>query len=253
MSKEYKVFLSPSNQFANRYAAGNTNEGKQMGLVANLLKAALERCGIKVMLMHDQSMSEKVQTADNWGADLYISIHSDACNGEVAGTRMFCWSKPGKGYNACFSIFKHLAPLTPGESESIKVDKTLYEVRYPAAPVAYIEVDFHDVAEVAEWIITHTAEIAEAICKGVCDYFGVAYKAPALPTSTISVPILRTQNDGQIVKTLQTLLNYRGRVYIDVDGDFGPATLGAVKAYQQSKGLEVDGIVGKATWEALLK
>ena len=51
----------------------------------------------------------------------------------------------------------------------------LYEVRVPKAPTAYIETDFHDVPSVAEWIIAHTQECGEAICHGICDYFGVPY------------------------------------------------------------------------------
>lgn len=38
----------------------------------------------------------------------------------------------------------------------------------------------------------------------------------------------------------------------DVDGEFGADTQQAVRAYQQSKGLTVDGIVGLHTWAALL-
>lgn len=40
-------------------------------------------------------------------------------------------------------------------------------------------------------------------------------------------------------------------VGVKVDGDFGPATEKAVKAYQKRKGLEVDGIVGKNTWNMM--
>ena len=35
-----------------------------------------------------------------------------------------------------------------------------------------------------------------------------------------------------------------------VDGDFGPKTEAAVKAYQQDRGVHVDGIVGDQTWWA---
>lgn len=248
-----KIFLSPSNQFANRYAYGNTNEGKQMGLVASLLKVALERCGFSVMLMHDESMATKVAAADKWGADLYIPIHSNACNGEVAGTRMFCWSKPGAGYNACLAIFKYLAPLTPGESESIKVDTSLYEIRNPAAPVAYIETDFHDVPAVAEWIISHTADIAESICRGVCSYFGVQYKEQAVTqTCTVTLPVLRNGSRGAAVQTLQYLLNRHGNA-LTVDGIMGPATEAALVKFQKSAGLEADGIAGTKSWEVLIK
>jgi peptidoglycan hydrolase-like protein with peptidoglycan-binding domain len=37
------------------------------------------------------------------------------------------------------------------------------------------------------------------------------------------------------------------------DGDFGPLTDAAVKAFQSDNGLEVDGVVGNRTWAALAK
>lgn len=176
-----KIFLSPSNQFNNAYAYGGTTEGVQCGKIASALETALKRCGFETRLLHDYDMSVKVANADKWGADLYIPIHSNACNKSVSGTRMFCYNATGNGYKACKAIYNYLAPLTPGKSENIKADPTLYEVRMPSAPTAYIEVDFHDVSSVAKWIVEHITDIAEAICKGVCDYFGVKYVAPAAP------------------------------------------------------------------------
>jgi peptidoglycan hydrolase-like protein with peptidoglycan-binding domain len=38
----------------------------------------------------------------------------------------------------------------------------------------------------------------------------------------------------------------------DVDGDFGPRTDGAVRQYQQGRGLAVDGVVGPQTWAKML-
>lgn len=85
MSK--KVFLSPSNQYDNRYAYGNTTEGVQCGKIAEACKAALQRSGIEVMLMHDESMQEKCQKSDAFGADIHVPIHTNAANGNVSGTR----------------------------------------------------------------------------------------------------------------------------------------------------------------------
>jgi len=39
---------------------------------------------------------------------------------------------------------------------------------------------------------------------------------------------------------------------VAADGDFGPATTEAVKAFQSAKGLEADGLVGASTYSALL-
>lgn len=172
-----KVFLSPSEQFSNKYAYGNTTEGVQCGKIAQACKAALERSGIQVKLQHEGTMASKCQNANAWGADLYVCIHTNAFNGKVSGTRMFCYDVNGKGYKACKAIFNVLAPLTPGTSENIKAYPELYEIRVPAAPTAYIEVDFHDVPNVAKWIVEHTTEIGEKIAQGICNYFNIKYKA----------------------------------------------------------------------------
>ena len=176
-----KVFLSPSNQYDNRYAYGNTTEGEQCGKIAEACKVALERSGVAVNLMHDESMQTKCAESNKFGADLHVPIHTNAFNGKVMGTRMFCYSAGGKGMAACKAIFARVAPLSPGTSENIQVNQKLYEVRVPAAPTAYIECEFHDTVDGAKWIVENTTAIGEAIAHGICDYFGVTFKEPEQP------------------------------------------------------------------------
>lgn len=61
---------------------------------------------------------------------------------------------------------------------------------------------------------------------------------------------LRYGSSGSDVKKLQEELNKNG-YNLSVDGQFGSKTQSAVKSYQESKGLTVDGIVGTNTWGAL--
>jgi len=66
------------------------------------------------------------------------------------------------------------------------------------------------------------------------------------------VPTLTEGDTGPAVETLQTRLNVWGaNPALAVDGDFGPATLAAVKAFQTQQNLTVDGVVGPQTWAAL--
>ena len=191
MSK--KVFLSPSNQYDNVYAYGNTTEGVQCGKIADSCKIALERSGVDVMLMHDESMQTKCAESNKFGADLHVPIHTNAFNGKVMGTRMFCYSAVGKGMDACKAIYARLAPITPGDSENIQVNADYYEVRVPAAPTAYIECEFHDTVEGAKWIVENTVLIGETIARGICDYFGVTFKEPEQPKPSEGATIYRVQ------------------------------------------------------------
>ena len=65
------------------------------------------------------------------------------------------------------------------------------------------------------------------------------------------LPTLRLGSKGDDVKYLQNLLNYYGYT-VTVDGIFGKKTEAAVKQFQKSRKLKVDGIVGQKTWNALL-
>lgn len=176
-----KVYLSPSDQTRNSYAYGNTTEAIQCGKIAAACKAALERCGIQVMVGQYDTMANRCAASDRFGADLHVPIHTNACNGQVSGTRMFCHDATGNGMKACKAIFNVLAPLTPGKSENISVNQQLFEIRVPNAPTAYIECEFHDVPSVAKWIVEHTTDIGEAIAHGICNYFGIAYKTKNNP------------------------------------------------------------------------
>ena len=52
-------------------------------------------------------------------------------------------------------------------------------------------------------------------------------------------------------RAVQYLLNAHGAT-LAVDGIFGPKTAAAVRSFQRSHGLVVDGVVGDQTWPALL-
>lgn len=69
------------------------------------------------------------------------------------------------------------------------------------------------------------------------------------PTSP-AWPVTRRGDRGQRVRALQYLLRSRGAT-ITVDGDFGPATETAVRAFQEQVRASVDGSVGPQTWNQL--
>lgn len=195
MSK--KIYFSPSDQMRNTYAVGNTTEAIQCRQIALYAVEAAKRCGFEALTNvtdnGDDAMDKRIQESNAWGADAHIPIHTNAFNGSVAGTRMFCYDGSGEGYKICKAIMDTLSPITPGESDNITA-KHYDEVLYANAPTAYLEIGFHDNSAEAQWIIDHKQEIAEAIVQGLCNYYGVSYVAPATsqsvqpPSPTASQP-----------------------------------------------------------------
>ena len=156
-----------------------------------------------------------------------------------------------------------LGPVTPGAPDVIRPYPALYEVKWPAAPTVYIEVDFHDVPRVAEWIIANTTVIGETIAKGLCNALGVKF-VPGDDTpepvpvqveyEVMQVRVLRRGMTGADVRTLQAALIAYGFSCgsAGTDGDFGADTERALKQFQTKYSLGADGIAGKGTWGKLL-
>ena len=65
------------------------------------------------------------------------------------------------------------------------------------------------------------------------------------------MPTLRKGAAGDLVVWAQEHLRSAG-VAVSVDGGFGTQTLSAVKGFQLAHGLTADGVIGTATWNALL-
>ncbi len=71
---------------------------------------------------------------------------------------------------------------------------------------------------------------------------------------TLTLPYLRQGDTGECVRSLQALLIGRGYRCgpWGADGDFGPATYGALYRFQRARQIEIDGVAGPDTWQKLL-
>jgi hypothetical protein len=101
------------------------------------------------------------------------------------------------------------------------------------------------------WRVPNVGERGEAL---KLDYAG----APAVVVGTTSMPslpilrrILKLRCLGTDVTALQKALTARGFDTKGIDGDFGPDTEKAVRAFQLQAALTVDGEVGPDTWALL--
>lgn len=169
-----KIYLSPSLQNYNVYAAGNTTEKARCFRIAKYCEAALLRCGFEVRCA-DENMrtADVIKDSNEWGAYLHVPIHTNAGGG--SGCVVFVSKLDGERTKYAQAVYDELAKITKADEKYGVRTANFLEIRDTTAKCIYVEAEFHDNTENAEWIIANVEEIGEAICRGICKGADVVY------------------------------------------------------------------------------
>ena len=266
-----KVYLSPAMHRQNeccypRPDGKQCYEALENNEYIDILEPVLNRCGIETKRGYrripmnnddgDKIMRQNVAESNAWGADVHYISHTNGANGTVKGYRPIYFTGSAKGKKLAEIMVKYRKQIYP-YSVVLNNRTDLYELKNTNAVAFYEEHVFHDNLEDATWFHTHMNEIAESAAKGLCEYFGIPYIAPAETpsTSTMTTAILRKGSTGPEVKSLQKKLLQIG-YYLGsygADGDYGDATVTAVRKFQKDNSLAVDGEAGPNTLAAVDK
>ena len=266
-----KVYLSPAMHRQNeccypRPDGKQCYEALENNEYIDILEPVLNRCGIETKRGYrrtpmnnddgDKIMRQNVAESNAWGADVHYISHTNGANGTVKGYRPIYFTGSAKGKKLAEIMVKYRKQIYP-YSVVLNNRTDLYELKNTNAVAFYEEHVFHDNLEDATWFHTHMNEIAESAAKGLCEYFGIPYVAPAVAPSipTVTATILRKGSAGPEVKSLQKKLLQIG-YYLGsygVDGDYGDATVTAVRKFQKDNSLAVDGEAGPNTLAAVNK
>ena len=172
-----KIYISPSNQEANLYATGGTNEKEQCHKIARACYNYLKTKGFNVKCTYNDNMYERVSESNAFGADIHLAIHTNATvnHNVTGGTQILLYSLAGERKKVGEAVLNRLAPVTPGKSAEKLIEKpSFYEVNSAKGITVYCECEFHDTKEGSDFIIKNTKLIGEAIAKGICDYYGIS-------------------------------------------------------------------------------
>lgn len=260
-----KVYLSPAMHRQNeccypRPDGKQCYEALENNEYIDILEPVLNRCGIETKRGYrrtpmnnedgDKIMKQNVAESNAWGADVHYVSHTNAANGTVKGYRPIYFTGSAKGKKLAEIMVKYRKQIYP-YSVVLNNRTDLYELKNTNAVAFYEEHVFHDNLEDATWFHTHMNEIAESAAKGLCEYFGIPYVAPAVTpsTPTVATTILRKGSAGPEVKSLQKKLLQIG-YYLGsygADGDYGDATVTAVRKFQKDNSLAIDGEAGPDT------
>lgn len=233
-----------------------------------------------------------VNKANEWGADLFVSIHFnkayDSYNGAL-GSEVCVYSE----HEIAQRVVNTLGALG-FKNRGQKVRTNLYELKNTKMKAMIVETCFVEATEdvalyrrlghdkvgqaIAEAIVNGKAventtpvkneEIIKPVQAPVsntddwvaklqaeCNKQGFSnQKVDGIPGANTlkGCPTLKKGASGNITKLLQEKLVKLGYSTNGVDSIFGSGTYSAVREFQKTRGLSADGIVGQNTWRKLL-
>ena len=219
--------------------------------------------------------------------DLDVSIHLNCYNGSAKGTEVLVYKLGGKAEQYAKNIVNSIAELGY-TNRGVKVRIDLYYLKHTKNTALLIETFFCDNQEDVNRY--NLDAMANAIVKGIIGEVTSSTEVPTSqpapepakpsgydewvarlqqelnyqfkrgltvdglkgPKTLNACPTVKKGAKGNVTRLIQERLNSVG-FSLGVDGIFGTATYNAVKVFQRNRGLSQDGIVGKNTWNWLLK
>ena len=120
-----------------------------------------------------QSLRARVQMANDWGADYFISIHTNASYLPTAmGSEAIVYNNESPAIPLAESILDGLEYATGFPNRGVYSRPTLYVLRRTAMPALLVEIGFITNPEEAYLMETDPGQFAAGIYNGIRNYFG---------------------------------------------------------------------------------
>ena len=119
------------------------------------------------------SLRARVEDANAWGADYFISIHTNASSSPSAtGSEAFAFSSPSAAFSLGEDILVGLNRVTGLRNRGMKVRSGLYVLRKTAMPAVLVELGFITNPGDASLMSSRPDLFAEGIYQGILEYTG---------------------------------------------------------------------------------
>ena len=121
------------------------------------------------------SLKMRVADANSWGADYFISIHTNASSIPTAtGSEAFAFSEPSRAFSLGEDILTGLNRTTGLRNRGMQTRTNLYVLRKTAMPAVLVELGFITNPSDAELMNTRPDLFANGIYRGIVSYTGLA-------------------------------------------------------------------------------
>lgn len=206
-----KLFLDPGHNYSggDRGASGYGLKEELVSFeIANILRVLLENAGYEVKMSREKqtanvgngsvssSITARAETANAWGADLFVSIHCNAGGG--TGTETLVYNKKGDAFSVAERIQKAVCARLGTKDRGMKERPDLGVLRLTKCPAVLVETAFIDCEDDAWLLKTKQADFAAAIFEGITG------------TAQTEEP----EQKGDVSNVAKTVMTLTGEIYV---------------------------------------
>ena len=169
-----KVFLNPGHDINLDSGAVNPVYGTRECDVARnagkMLAQYLETAGCEVRTLQDDDLGLVCAESNNWGADVFVSLHCNAFNTVARGTETLYKSFNGQQLAQCIQdqIINSINTVDRG----VKKRDGLWVLNGTNATAVLVEMAFIDNEDDHSLLMNDLDTIVRAIARGITDYIG---------------------------------------------------------------------------------
>ena len=120
------------------------------------------------------SLAARVNDANSWGADYFLSLHTNASDiPSASGVEAYAYSRPSQAFSLGEQIVQSISNITGLPNRGMKVRTNLYVLRRTAMPAVLIELGFITNAGDAALMSQQPQLFAQGIYRGLLQYLGL--------------------------------------------------------------------------------
>lgn len=120
------------------------------------------------------SLAARVNDANRWGADYFISLHTNASEQSAAtGVEGYAYATGTRGFALGEDILSNLSETTGLRNRGMKARPSLYVLRKTNMPAVLIELGFITNPRDSSLMLNSPELFAEGIYQGIVEYTGV--------------------------------------------------------------------------------
>lgn len=138
--------------------------------IGRLITFYLEKAGCEVLLVQEHSLGDICKKSNEWGAELFVSVHCNASgSGKARGTETFAYYGSNAGDALAHHIQSQIVSSIGTIDRGVK-EAGFYVLKHTTCPAVLVECAFIDNVHDETLLIEKEDEFARAIARGVTDY-----------------------------------------------------------------------------------